>query len=78
MKKTIYDTPEMEIEALRKELQDLKSEHSRQAMFLSKNAISMSIKEITIAKDRLDKLRKQKQSIVKKIDKLQPSLFQED
>lgn len=74
-KKSIYDTPEMEIAALRKELEDLKGEHNRQSSILSKGVIHMSIKKIKIAKDRIGGLRKQKQSVIRKIDKLNPSLF---
>ena len=78
MKKAIYDTPEMEIKQLRKDLDDLKATHQKESDILRKNACAWSIEDIIVAKARIESIRKQKQSIVKKIDKLNPILFQQE
>lgn len=75
MKKSLYDTPEMEIVALRKELSDLKSLHERESKSLAKDSISLSLKDLQHRKARIEGIRKRKQSLLKKIEKLQPTLF---
>ena len=75
MKKSIYDTPEMEIVALRRELDDVKSLHQKESDILRDNACNWGLREIFNKKNQIEVLRKQKQAIVNEIDKLQPALF---
>ncbi len=75
MKKNTYDTPEIEIESLNKELTDLKNLHASLSRKLAKKSLSSTLVEIINSKKIIEDVRNQKRAIVNKIEKLQPCLF---
>jgi len=65
----------MEIKALRRDLEDLKRKHQSESDVLRENACAWDLTTISHTKSRMEVLRKKKQSIINKIDKLQPTLI---
>lgn len=75
MKKSIYDTIEMQREQLKGDLENVKTAHKTKSEELRKNACAWSMEKILFAKGEIERFTKEKKSIKNKIDKLMPSLF---